>query len=256
MKKDKTMLFLRIYKILLSVSIVLAGICLIAGCLSIYYAGNGYSREIVNEMFSKICVPVYICLALVIGSFIVNAVIPQQIKTKPSKDYRQILKNMYAKKDLQAADDAILKQINKEHKKRNIYRIVLVSIAVAAAFVFLSFALNSNNFHQTEITDSMIKAMCVLLPCAAVVFGFAVFTFYANSKSMKNEFELVKQLPNAETAKECEAAIDTNEKKIKILKWCLLSVGIAVLVFGAVMGGFADVLTKAINICTECIGLG
>ena len=33
-------------------------------------------------------------------------------------------------------------------------------------------------------------------------------------------------------------------------------VGWACLIGGAFAGGWADVLTKAINICTECIGLG
>ena len=36
----------------------------------------------------------------------------------------------------------------------------------------------------------------------------------------------------------------------------LLGAAVCFLVLGAINGGMRDVLIKAINICTECIGLG
>ncbi|MBE5939024.1 MAG: thioredoxin [Lachnospiraceae bacterium] len=41
-----------------------------------------------------------------------------------------------------------------------------------------------------------------------------------------------------------------------MLRISLLVIGLALLIFGFISGGTADVITKAINICTECIGLG
>ncbi|MBQ8494361.1 MAG: thioredoxin [Clostridia bacterium] len=41
-----------------------------------------------------------------------------------------------------------------------------------------------------------------------------------------------------------------------IARCAVLVLGIVLLVWGALENGAADVLTKAINICTECIGLG
>ena len=64
--------FKLIYKVLLSVSIAVAGISLICGCLYIYFSGNGYSREIVSYTFSKIIIPVFVCVILTIGSFFIN----------------------------------------------------------------------------------------------------------------------------------------------------------------------------------------
>lgn len=56
------------------------------------------------------------------------------------------------------------------------------------------------------------------------------------------------------------AAAEEKEKKYKTIKtivlWALIAAGVALIVYGAVQGGTADVLTKAKNICTECIGLG
>ncbi|MBQ9859332.1 MAG: thioredoxin [Clostridia bacterium] len=40
------------------------------------------------------------------------------------------------------------------------------------------------------------------------------------------------------------------------VRLALLAVGLFLLIYGFATGGIADVLTKAVNICTECIGLG
>ncbi|MBE6563056.1 MAG: thioredoxin [Ruminococcaceae bacterium] len=41
-----------------------------------------------------------------------------------------------------------------------------------------------------------------------------------------------------------------------MVKLAILILAAAALIYGAIAGGTADVLTKAVNICTECIGLG
>lgn len=142
MTKENIIRLRRIYKIILSISIIVAGICFIVGCLSIYYSGNGYSRDIVAKTFSKINILVYICFALIIGDIIWESISPSTAKVKV-------------------------------FKKKN------------------------------------------------------------------------DNTPNAPI-----------EKKLKITRLVILVVAIVALILGAVFGGYSDVLTKAVNICTECIGLG
>lgn len=143
MTKDNQIHFRSIYKILLSISIILAGICLIIGCVSIYFAGDGYSREIVSATFSKINIPIYICLGLVVG-------------------------------------DAVWELISPTEKKQKAFK---------------------------------------------------------------------KKVDDTKTS-------DTTDNKTKITRLVILGVAVAVLILGFTFGGYADVLTKAVNICTECIGLG
>ena len=75
---------------------------------------------------------------------------------------------------------------------------------------------------------------------------------------MEQEIELLKQLPNAENAMSIQNgdATDKSEKHVKIFRTAFLCVGLFLLIYGFISGGTVDVLTKAINICTECIGLG
>ena len=259
MTKENIVRVHRIYNILLSISIVLAGICLITGCLSIYFTGERtYSREIVSATFEKIALPVYICLALTIGGFIWELIQPLKAPLpKHTKPFAFMLTRLYEKKDLSKCDDVLLASINKERKRQKLHTIIRTVLICISSITFLSYALNGNHFHQSEINTSMIHAMWILLPCTAVPFIYAVFTVYHNNKSLQREIELVKQAPALSEAQTNENfSINTTKKRENILRFALLFVGIAVLIYGFVSGGTVDVLTKAINICTECIGLG
>lgn len=237
---------LLIYNILTSVSIIIAGICLIWGCLNIYYAGNGYSRELVAYTFSKINVPVYVCLGLILGSLI----IPSPQIRKPIKHYNQMLLNLTNTRD--ANSNAEYVKIEKTKKLLNSINILCVFVFGSA---FLIYALNGNNFHQSDINTSMIKAMWILLPCLILPFAFSVFTHYYSISLTKKQIEILKTLPKKEKTTDT-AEIKSNSKKILITKIVIATVAVGVLICGALTGGFADVLTKAVNICTECIGLG
>ena len=49
---------------------------------------------------------------------------------------------------------------------------------------------------------------------------------------------------------------EAHSRTLLYLRLALLCVGIGILVYGFFAGGTADVMTKAVNICTECVGLG
>lgn len=250
MTKQNNNRILLIYNILLSVSIIIAGACLISGCLSIYYSGNGYSRELVAQVFSKICIPVYICLGLVVGSFIINAIIPTKHKVKPTKNYNLILSNLISTHDANSSDEYL--KLKKRKKNLSIENYCCIFIF---SCTFLNFALNGDNFHQTNINKSIINFMWILLPCLAIPILFAVFRYYYSISITKKQIEILKTLPKKEKLTDT-SLLKTTDKKILIIKIVIVTVAVGVLIFGAVTGGFADVLTKAVNICTECIGLG
>lgn len=255
MTNNKIILAQRIYHILHSISIVIAGICLMAGCLSIYSSGDHpYSRQIVAETFSKIAVPVCLCIVLTVIGFIWEFLVPSKSdKEKKYIPYNHILNRLIAKKNLNACDEQLLNSIYKERKSRKINTIINTVIICIAGAVFLSYALNSNNY-QTDINASVIKAMQVLVPCLTVPFAYSIFTAYYNEKSLKKEIELMKKAPAKENSEETKT--QNSEKAVTFVRFALLFIGIGIVCYGYFAGGTVDVLTKAINICTECIGLG
>lgn len=253
MKNKTTALILRIFGIVLSVSIILAGICFIAGCLSIYYSGKDpYSRQAVADTFASICIPVYVCIALTIIGFILEFALPLVEEKKTNARVPHMLRRaLLDRKDITAADAELINKIKKEEKKRYTHALIRTILLIAGCGVFLAYALNPVNFHSREINSSMIKAMWVLIPCLAVPFAYSVFTAYYGAKSIDREIELIKQLPASSGERARRSDLGSN-----IARAVILCVGIAILVYGLISGGTADVLTKAVNICTECIGLG
>lgn len=75
----------RIYGIMQSICLIMAGICLIAACFGIYSSGGDpvFSREKVADAFSSIALWIYLCLAVTVGGFLLNFFCP--LESKPPK---------------------------------------------------------------------------------------------------------------------------------------------------------------------------
>lgn len=259
MTKENMMQIHRIYSILLSIVIIISGICLIAACISIYKSGDHpFSRQAVSDAFSGIAFPVYLCLIMTILSFILDVVLPaEHKKSTAQKPYAHILKSLYSKKDLSQCDETLRNTIYAHQKARRLHSVIRTVIVVLSSGAFLLYALNGKNFDSSNINDSMIHAMYVLIPCLTVSFCYALFTLYYNEKSIKSELELLKQIPASDSTKaEDSETAGLSENKVSILRFVILAIAISILIYGFISGGTADVLAKAANICTECIGLG
>lgn len=260
MKKETIKRIRLIYGIVLGAMSVVAGICLIIACLGIYRSGGEqiYTPEKVAAAFAQIVVPVYVCLVLIIGGFILDLVLPaENTKCKPEKNYRAILARFLSKRDLDICAPTIRKEIEAQRRNRKLHAWISLGLLALGSIVFLSYGANPHNFHQSEINTSMINAMWVLLPCLAVPFGYAVFSAYFTRHSLQKEIELVKQISTTDKKQpQTIPAKDSRKWVLLAVRCTLLCVGIGILVYGFFAGGTADVLTKAVNICTECVGLG
>ena len=256
MTNQRTDQIRKLYGIVLSFVLVVAGICLMTECCAIYFTGErSFSREIVAAHFSGIAVPVYLCLAMVIIGFILDIFLPTgKEKADIEKNYDLILQRLHSKTDLNQCDEGLRNAVIHEQKSRKCHKIVSIVLLILGSILFLSYAVNGNNFHQREITDSLIAAMCWLIPCMAVPFGYALFSAYYSRASIRREIDLLKHA-GANRSPAPAAAVKSGKADI-IIRWIVLIVALAILVYGYFAGGTADVLTKAINICTECVGLG
>lgn len=247
-----------LYGIVVSIVTVIAGLCLMAACYGIYTSGDKpFSREAVAAAFSPIAFPVYLCLVLVVIGVLLNLFLPtDKEKTKPAQQYPVILERLYAKADLTRCDAATLSAIEAEQKSRSRNQTILVVLLIIWSVTFLVYALDPSHFHQSQINESMIRAVTRLLCCMGVPFCYAIYASKHRTASIKREVELLKQVPTkAKAASEAECSKDTT-KPVNMARGIILGIAAVILVYGFISGGTADVLTKAINICTECVGLG
>lgn len=256
MTKDTLLRLHRIYSIVLSVVIVIAGLCLIAGCINIYNLGDKpFTREVVAATLSEIAFPLLLCLGMIIVSFLLALILPfNKEKITCEKPYSHLLHRLYTKKDFNLCDESLQNQILALQKNRKRHIIIRAVVIVLSSIAFLVYALNRNNYQLPDINGSIISAMWILIPCVIVSFGYALFVAIHNQKSIEKEIELFKTAPAAEG--EDEEITSPSDKKITYARCALLAIGILCVIYGVWGDGTADVLTKAIGICTECIGLG
>ena len=257
---DKTKNTLRlVYHILVTIALLVAGACLIAACVAIYRSGPNpgdqpFTREVVEQHFAPIALPVWLSIAVAVLGFVLKPLLPAPAAPKADMT-ATVLKNRTDRTDLSACPAELKAAVEKERRMRRIHKGITGGLLVIGAVLFLCYALNVNNFDKSAISPAMKAAMWILIPCFGVPFAYGVFTAYFNRGSEKRELALLKQAP-AEAVSPAPAAVPMSERWVLVARYAVMAVAIAALLIGAIGDGWMDVLTKAINICTECIGLG
>lgn len=257
MKKDTIKLLRLAYGIVTGIFAVVSGICLIAACIGIYRSGGDqiYTVQKVTEAFSGISGLVYFSVALILGGLVLDLALPADSKKKKAeKNYAATLERLLEKRDMDTCDPALKDAILHERKLRRQDRILSLLLLAVGSIAFLFYGADPANFHQTQINASMAKAVTLLAAYLVVPFVFAVCTVYRGKRSLQKEIELVKQIPAGERI--VSEPAKTNCRAQNVVRWVVLGAAVILLVYGFIAGGTADVLTKAVNICTECVGLG
>ena len=248
-----------LYGIAVSVSAVIAGICLIVACVDLYdFQAGSFSRESVAQAFKPIAFWVYLCLALVVGGIILNLFSPADPKKMPvQKQYGTILQNLQKKVDITKCDPLLCREILQQQNSRRTHKIISFVILGICGLGFLFYALNGKNY-PSDANAAVVQAMALFFPCLLLPFGYALFTAYHRKRSITKEIELLKKALAGGAAAETMPDKPTAEKDTatKIVRYAILGIAIAVFVGGFLFGGTADVLAKAAAICTECVGLG
>ncbi len=241
------------YRVILSLSVAVAGICLAAQCLLLYRSGEQpYSPESVAAYFSEIAVPIYFCGIMILLGVVLKPLFPYS-KVATEKNFAFILERMRQTTDLSLCPQPMQADIKRLRRNRQCVRIIGLLLLGVCTAVFLIYGANPNNF-GSEINASVTKAVFRLIPAMAVPFAFGIFDLYQGRHSMQKEIVLLKSAP-------AEAKITPSKKEeaqgsVLALRMSILAVALFLIILGYFMGGTVDVLTKAVNICTECIGLG
>ena len=254
-----------IYGIALSVLLIVTGILLMISCVSIYKLGaRSFTVENISAEFDKICIPVYITLAAVVIGIVMQILIPEKKgKIKANADSKAAISRLEKRLDTSLCDKTALSLISKEKTLRVIMKIALAVVCIAAATTALVYVLNPESFMLENYNECVIAACLWVLPCSFISIGVFIAYLYAERASYSRQLEHLKVAiaSGAKKATENASEDDRSEKKWQVgLVWgvraAILIVAVFFIIEGISNGGMSDVLIKAINICTECIGLG
>lgn len=251
---DKTKKTLRVgYFALITIALVTVAVLLMVACVAIYRTGPfPFTRELVAHHFDRIAVPVYICLGLVALGFVLSPLLPTPTDTDKDRE-RMMVHRLRQRHNLSLCPTELADAIRREGSRRRLHRLVTIGLFAAGMSLLLWHTLSFQRFSMEDINGSFVNFGWLLALCVGIPGLYGVVSLYVNRQSYRREIELFRQVPR-------EAKIDAPIAKKAawetVVKLAVLVTAIGMIVGGWLADGWVDVLTKAINICTECVGLG
>lgn len=242
--------------IVLSVLLTVTGVLLILSCVGIYrQGGSPFTRESVGAALSRIAVPGCLTLFGIVATAVLRAVFPLEEAVLRADPHGEMSLSRLKRKGTTAEVEALA------HRRRVLWIMNVIALVVATAGSLI-FLLNAQHYPVDAAYNDVVIA-CALW--TVLWFGFAFIVGlaadYACRVLIKQEMRLLREATEKAPAPVCACPLrqwlKQHERPVMLAVRCGLLVAAAVLiVFGILHGGMADVLGKAINICTECIGLG
>ena len=250
---NKTAKLIRmIYGIALSVLLIVTGVLLMVSCVNIYKIGDRpFTVENISNAFGKIAILVYITLGVVVIGVIMLPFIPtEKSKLKAIKDERTTLARLQSRFIPEECAPSLLASIKKEKTLRFVMKTVTAVLCVALAIPCLIYAFNRDSAPVSATLNTVVASFIAIVLCIALT--------YIEKHSIKRETEHVK---SAIASQKSVAPLSKKPKKSykSLVLGIRITIAILALVFivaGVFNNGMTEVLSKAVIICQECIGIG
>ena len=258
-KLEKAQLILTL---ILSLVIFVAAISYVVSCVSIYTSGEDtpFSRGVVVEHLKKLLPISLTTLALVICVGVLSLFTTEKkVKSIPIKSKIQL--KLIEKKLSKNYSEEYSSQKNRESKLRGMLIIIASVLSVVMIATALVFVLDSSRYSLDNVNLDIAHAVIIAAVAAVLVFADIFVLSLLLDRSYSRECssaksELARQKAAGISPTPCEEYNFNEGHTVFLVRLTLIAVAITFIILGITNGGMADVLGKAVRICTECIGLG
>ena len=244
-----------------SILVVLTGIAFIACCLHLFFTGGStpFSRERVGNYLLIMLVPSLATLVLVISGMVYASLNGDKTDLTVKRSQSEILSGYAKRVNLDDLGDETRAAVLKERD----FRFNLAWIASDISFLFVIFTVlyfdMCTSFSIENLNGDVIFALAGVLPLLLAAILVHMPKGYLYEKSSERELATLKAAvadgaPIAKVTTLGES--DCERKTVFAGRIVIATVAVIFIILGIFNGGMADVLAKAIKICTECIGLG
>ena len=144
----------------------------------------------------------------------------------------------------------------REERARRRLRAVLGAALTLCVIWALVWLLNGTAFADADPEAAMGALTRRLLPPVAIAFAALMGEAWLGESSLRREIAALKGARRAAERRAAPVPALREGSGRAVLRLVLIGAAAALLVLGVSNGGLRDVLVKAVNICTECIGLG
>ena len=255
----------RIYLILQAVLCVLLVFLLSASAMTIYREGAArkaehplepvYTREIVEEKAAPIAPLFFVSIGLLAAGLVLG--IKDENANKAVED-PEIKRNSIAARVVKPSD--AMRRAQREQKR---WLLTGWGAFTLCMLPILFYIIDPAHFPQEDLEGMFLNLALVIFPWAIVGLGALAVCFWMREKYILRETEAaqerLKEEKEAGIRPETKAASlpkSIVKKSIGALQTMLIIIAIGFIIAGVSSGSARDVLYKAINICTECVGLG
>ena len=269
--KEKTCKTVRLsYGIVFGVFTVVVGALFIWQVLTLYFSGTAagfvgkpFTRERVVEALSKIALFFWLWIAGIVAGFVLWEVFP--VKEKPRKISPDLQLARLNKRMPQTAPEGMETEFATiAQAKKVIFALkcaawALFGIACVYGLVYLCIPAN---FPNKNVTHEILEFVKHVFPCVfaglLVICGAGIYEKY----TVKAVLPLVQKVTKGQKPQSNKNVLQ-NVLAVFDNKWVILGIrialavlAVALIIWGALNGSALTVFIKAINICSECIGLG
>ncbi len=245
---------------MLAVITLVVACLLIFQCISIYVAGNApsnlteagvrihdvYSREIVATYFRPVVVPALVWLTMFVICVVMRLVLPRKERMLPDREPEIMLFLFWESREN-------TEDMCEEQRARRLRRVLCLVWCLICAALAGAYLLNVSHFTSWDLEQVMGQMLLHVAPPTVAAFAALLVLSVWEKDSARRDNEMARTAP---AKKDKAPAPKQPGKGIVIGRACLYAAAIVLVVLGVLNGGMYDVLVKAINICTECIGLG
>lgn len=245
-----------VIKIIQSVLCITYAAVMAVQAINIYTSGTAaraadpraviYSQEIAADAILK-GLPV---LVLAVTVTVVAACLGVKNRNKPYTDVEYTRDLMAARVKEPSAE---MKAERSKQKKLLIGGWTGFALAMVPIVLYMT---NANNFAQSDPKglEAVLAAMVLfVVPWAAVGIGILSIAFILRDKSIRKETEYARKCEKGENGHE---APKSHGKAVIAVRCVVLVLAVTFIILGINNGSAKAVLSKAITICTECVGLG
>lgn len=216
-------------------------------CLALYQQDTKplFSAEKVTQSLLQAAPVLMGCLSLIVLSLLLHAVHPMQNPAVPLSVENRL---RLMKKRL----STLPPEAQQEEKKRRFIGLLATGGVLLCIVWCLVFLLNQENFRSWDL-DMVLGNMLLHTTPALIGAGLILYiAFVCCDRSREKECILLRSVSRDKP----DACTEKKPVSTAVVRIAILSVALLFIVLGAMNGGLQDMLSKAIKICTECIGLG
>lgn len=269
--KEKTCKSVRLsYGIIFGVFTAVVGALFLWQVLTLYFTGTAegfvgtpFTRERVTEALSKIALFFWLWIAGIVAGFVLWEVFPVKDKVRkisPDLQTARLYKRMPA-----SAPEGMEQEFGEIATGRKIIFALkcaawaLFGIACVYGIVYLCIP---SNFPAKDVTHEMLNFAKHVFPCIfaglIVVCGAGIYEKYTVKMLLPKVQQVTKgQKPRQDiTVWQKIEGVFENKWVVLGIRIALAVIAVALIIWGALNGSARTVFIKAVNICTECIGLG